>query len=62
VEHYEKGAVEVLSDSCSLKMTDDAVHMRVQDGSKIRNLMAYAFKKIKVLVPSPLHKTPCSLV
>ncbi|KAI0234650.1 Ribonuclease P protein subunit p25 [Lamellibrachia satsuma] len=28
-------------------MSDDVIHMRVQDGSKIRNLMSYAFKKIK---------------
>ena len=50
VEHYEKGPVEVLPDSCPLEMSDDAIHMRVHDGSKIRNLMAYAFKKIKVSV------------
>ena len=35
-------------DPAQLTTDPNAVHMRVKDGSKIRNLMGYAMKKIKV--------------
>ena len=49
VSHYKKGEVVVLDDKCGLKMAPDVVHMHVQYGSKIRNLLGYAMKNVKVL-------------
>ncbi len=50
MEHYVLGETRDVEDEDPAQLTTDpnAVHMRVKDGSKIRNLMGYAMKKIKV--------------
>ncbi len=48
VENYRRGDVQEVKDCVRLKMSDSAVHMKVNYGSKIRNLMGYAMKKMKV--------------
>ena len=49
VEHYTKGFVRDIEDiNPYLESYPDAIHMKVQNGSKIKNLMGYAMKKLKV--------------
>ncbi len=49
VENYEKGEVREIEEQVEAITTDaNAIHMQVNVGSKIRNLMAYATKKFKV--------------
>ena len=48
MENYKKGEVRELEDCTRLQMSESAVHMKVNYGSKIRNLMGYAIKKMKV--------------
>ena len=51
VENYEKGEVKETEQdwsSLGLDFHSSVVHMRVSGGSKIRNLMGYAMKKMKV--------------
>ena len=53
VEHYEKGEVkemEIAENTLSFHST--CIHMKVNNGSKIKNLMGFAISKMKV---SDLH-------
>lgn len=50
MEHYTKGEVsplEEIEEPC-FKLHEHAVHMTVNYGSKIRNLMGFALKKMQV--------------
>lgn len=48
MEHYTKGIVRDIEDiNPYLESYPDAIHMKVQNGSKIKNLMGYAMKKLK---------------
>lgn len=50
MENYEKGETKKVSEDClPLALDDNTVAMKVNYGSKIRNLMGFAMKKIKVL-------------
>ena len=49
VENYEKGEVREIDEEDNSLVTDEnAFHMKVAHGSKIRNLMGYAMKRMKV--------------
>ena len=48
VEHYEKGEVSEVDVRPSLHFMHSCIHMKVTNGSKIKNLMGFAMKKIKV--------------
>ena len=50
-----KGESRVVEENTSQDVTtdDNAVHMMVKDGTKIRNVMGYAMKKIKVRIVEP---------
>ena len=50
MDHYVKGESSVVEDTTprGVATEDNAVHMMVKDGTKIRNVMGYAIKKIKV--------------
>lgn len=48
MENYVKGEVREVEESPAFSLGTNDVHMRVAAGSKIRNLMGYAMKKIKV--------------
>ncbi|XP_053386134.1 ribonuclease P protein subunit p25-like [Mercenaria mercenaria] len=47
MENYEKGEVQEVEEPPVFTLGNKDVHMRVAAGSKIRNLMGYAMKKIK---------------
>ncbi|XP_052811711.1 ribonuclease P protein subunit p25-like protein [Mya arenaria] len=47
MENYEKGEVKEVEDSPVFHLGESDVFMRVSGGSKIRNVMGYAMKKIK---------------
>ena len=53
MENYVKGEVKEVEECDVFTLGSNDVHMRVAAGSKIRNLMGYAMKKIKVsnLIP-----------
>lgn len=48
MENYEKGEVVEVEEPPVFTLADNDVHMKVSGGSKIRNVMGYAMKKIKV--------------
>ena len=50
MDHYVKGESRVVDDVTPAGGATDpnTVHMVVKDGTKIRNVMGYAIKKIKV--------------
>jgi len=49
VENYEKGEVKELEDHVNMQcLLENAVHMNVNAGSKIHNLMRFAAKKMNV--------------
>lgn len=49
MEHYEKGDVKELEDHVHMQcVLDNAIHMKVNAGSKIHNLMKFAEKKMNV--------------
>ena len=50
MENYEKGEVREIEDDVTLETDENALHMKVNQGSKIRNLIGYAMKKFKVSV------------
>ncbi|CAH1790383.1 unnamed protein product [Owenia fusiformis] len=47
MNNYIKGETKEVMPEYGLQMDPSVVHMRVNSGSKIRNLMTYAIKKIK---------------
>lgn len=47
MENYSKGEVKEVEEAPVFSLGSKDVHMRVNSGSKIRNLMGYAMKKIK---------------
>ena len=49
MENYEKGQVVEVEEPPVFALADSDVHMRVSGGSKIRNVMGFAMKKVKVL-------------
>ena len=50
MDQYEKGETKELEcEDLKLPLVDNVIHMRVNHGSKIRNLMGYAIKKMKVM-------------
>lgn len=48
MENYEKGEVKELEDVLPAWFPSSAVCMKVNTGSKIRNLMSFALNKMKV--------------
>lgn len=50
MENYSKGKTTEVGDIIDLQFDENAVHMRVAAGSKIKNLMGFAMKQIKVLI------------
>ena len=48
MENYEKGDVREVDDDMDLTFDPGVIHMKVSAGSKIRNLMGFAMKKMKV--------------
>lgn len=52
MENYEKGEVIEVDEPPVFSLADNDITMRVSGGSKIRNVMGYAMKKIKVLIES----------
>ena len=50
MDHYVKGESRVVEENTPQGVATDknAVHMIVKDGTKIRNVMGYAMKKMKV--------------
>jgi uncharacterized membrane protein (Fun14 family) len=52
VDNYEKGEVKELEDVLPSWFNQQAISMKVNAGSKIRNLMTYALKKINVIIAS----------
>ncbi len=61
MENYEKGEVKELGEPPKLSPVEGTVCMRVAYGSKIKNLMGFALKKIKAststVVPMLAHQT-----
>ena len=55
MDHYVKGESRVVEENTPQGVTtdDNAVHMMVKDGTKIRNVMGYAMKKMKVRIVEP---------
>ena len=50
MDHYIKGEPRVVEENTPQGVATDenAIHMIVKDGTKIRNVMGYAMKKMKV--------------
>ena len=48
MENYTKGEVKEVEEAPVFPLDETGVLMRVTGGSKIRNLMGFAMKKIKV--------------
>ena len=48
MENYNKGEVKEVEEPPVFPLYETGVQMRVTGGSKIRNLMGFAMKKIKV--------------
>ena len=48
MEQYNKGQVRVLEVPPVFTLDESGVEMKVNAGSKIRNLMGFAMKKLKV--------------
>ena len=48
MENYTKGEVKEVEEAPVFSLDETGVLMRVTGGSKIRNLMGFAMKKIKV--------------
>jgi len=62
VEHYEKGEIKELEDRVKMKcILENAVHMNVNAGSKIFNLMKFAEKKMNVSCVFFVHTCICAL-
>lgn len=50
VDNYDKGEVKEQEDMLPCWFSQQAVYMKVSSGSKIRNLMTYAMKRINVII------------
>ena len=48
MENYTKGEVEEVEEPPVFSLDETGVQMRVTGGSKLKNLMGFAMKKIKV--------------
>ena len=48
VENYVKGEEREVEDKVDLPFHENVIHMKVASGSKIRNVMGYAMKQMKV--------------
>lgn len=55
MENYVKGEVVEVEEPPIFSLAENSVHMRVSGGSKIRNVMGYAMKKIKVSTIASVH-------
>ena len=54
MENYDKGEVKEVEEPPVFPLDETGIQMRVTGGSKIRNLMGFAMKKIKVSCSLPL--------
>ena len=51
MENYTKGETREVEMEAAFEVGQDCVDMKVNAGSKIRNLMGYAMNKVKVRQP-----------